>query len=122
MTQETLLERTEEVIAFFVRVLQGERDKSLAELTITKGERDEMAAILAQVQSKVDGIWGSTELTPEPPNEEQQQELEECRKALQQTKADLEHTKDELLRAEVRLRTQASKMRRQAAQASGQDW
>jgi predicted phage gp36 major capsid-like protein len=103
-------------------VLQGERDKALAELTIAKGERDEMGAILAQVDSKVDEILGSSELTPEPPNEEQQQELEECRKALQQTKAELEHTKDELQRAEVRLRTQASKMRRQATQAAGQDW
>ncbi len=110
----------EEAVAF-VRLLQGEKDKALAELTTTKCERDEMGATLAHVESKLDEILGSAELTPEPPNEEHQQELEECREALQQTKAELEHTKDELQRAEVRLRAQAMKMR-QAAKPAGADW
>jgi uncharacterized coiled-coil DUF342 family protein len=120
MTQETLLQKTEKVVAL-VRVLQGERDKALAELTIGKAERDQMAAMLAQVESDVAETLGSTELTPEPTNTELSQELEECHKALQQTKAELEHTKEELAQAEFRMRSQATKMRRQAHQAAGQD-
>ena len=121
MTQETLLERTEEVIAF-VRVLQGERDKALAELTMSKAEKDQMGAILAQVESNVAETLGSTELTAKNRNEEQTQDLEECRKALQQTRAELEQTKEELARAEFRVRTQSARMRRQAGQTAGQDW
>jgi uncharacterized coiled-coil DUF342 family protein len=120
MTQETLLQKTEKVVAL-VRVLQGERDKALAELTIGKAERDQMGAMLAQVESNVAETLGSTELTPEPTNEELSQELEECRKAMQQMKAELEHTKEELERAEFRLRSQATKMRRQAHQVAGRD-
>lgn len=120
MTQETLLQKTEKVVAL-VRVLQGERDKALAELTIGKAERDQMGAMLAQVESNVAETLGSTELTPEPTNEELSQELEGCRKALHQMKAELEHTKEELERAEFRLRSQATKMRRQAHQVAGRD-
>lgn len=119
MTQETLLQKTEKVVAL-VRGLQGERDKALAELTIGKVERDQMGAMLAQVESNVAETLGSTELTPEPTNEEVCQELQECRQALQQTKSELEQTKDDLARAEFRLRSQATKMRRQAHQAAGQ--
>ena len=121
MTHETLLQKTEKVVAL-VRVLQGERDKALAELTISKAERDQMGAILAQVESNVAETLGSTELTAKTRNEEQTQDLEECRKALQQTRAELEQTKEELARAEFRVRTQSAKMRRQAGQTAGQDW
>jgi len=81
-----------------------------------------MGAILAQVESKAEEILGSTELTPEPPNEEQGQGLDERRKAPQQTEAELEHAKNESQRVENRLRTQALRMRRQASQVAGQDW
>jgi hypothetical protein len=121
MTRETLLQKTEVVVAL-VRVLQDERDKALAELTISKAEKDQMGAILAQVESNVAETLGSSELTAKTRNEEQTQELEECRRALQQTKTELEQTKEELARAEFRLHTQATKMRRQAAQTAGQDW
>jgi hypothetical protein len=121
MTRETLLQKTEVVVAL-VRVLQDERDKALAELTISKAEKDQMGAILAQVESNVAETLGSSELTAKTRNEEQTQELEECRRALQQTKTELEQTKEELARAEFRLHTQATKMRRQAAQMAGQDW
>jgi hypothetical protein len=121
MTQETLLQKTEKVMAL-VRVLQGERDKAVAELTISKAERDQMGAMLAQVESNIAETLDSTGLTPEPTDKELAQELDECRKALQQTKEELEHTKEDLARAEFRLRGQAAKMRRQSAQAAGQDW
>ena len=120
MTQETLLQKTEKVVAL-VRVLQGERDKALAELTIGKAERDQMGAMLAQVESNIAETLDSTGLTPEPTDKELAQELDECRKALQQTKAELEHTREELERAEFRLRSQATKMRRQAHQVAGRD-
>ena len=120
MTEETLLQKTEKAVAL-VRVLQGERDKALAELTISRAERDQMGTMLAQVESNVAETLGSTELTPEPTNQEHPQELDECRKSLQQTKDELEHTKDDLKRTEFRMRTQATKMRQQAGQAAGQD-
>ncbi len=84
--------------------------------------RDEMGAILAQVESKAEEILGSTELTPEPPNEEQGQGLDERRKAPQQTEAELEHAKNESQPVENRLRPQALRMRRKASQVAGQDW
>lgn len=122
MTQQApLLKRIEEAIAF-VRLLQTERDKALAELTIAKAEKNEMGAMLAQVESKFDEILGSTEVPPEAPKEGLQQELEECRKALQETKVELERTKDELQRAEFRVRNQASRMRQQAPQMAREDW
>jgi hypothetical protein len=121
MTKETLLQKTEKVVAL-VMLLQAERDKALAESMIGKAERDQMGAMLAQVESNVAETLGSTELTPEPTNEEMSQELEECRRALQQTKAELEHAKEDLARAEFRLQGQAAKMRRQAAHTPGQDW
>jgi len=120
MTQETLLQKTEKAVAL-VRVLQGERDKALAELTISRAERDQMGTMLAQVESNAAETLGSTELSPEPTNQELAQELDECRRSLQQTKDELEHSKEDLARAEFRLRGQAAKMRRQAAQAAGQD-
>ncbi|OGO01292.1 MAG: hypothetical protein A2Y72_01405 [Chloroflexi bacterium RBG_13_53_26] len=122
MTQQApLLERMDKAIAF-LKLLQDDMDKALAELTITKGEKNEMGAMLVQVESKVDEILGSTELPPEAPKEGLQQELEECRKTLQETKAELEHTKEELQRAEFRVRNQASKMRQQAPQMARADW
>ena len=121
MTQETLLQKTEKVAAL-VRVLQGERDKALAELTIGRAERDQMGVMLSQVESNVAETLGSTDLTPEPTNEEMSQELEECRRVLQQTKAELEQTKEDLARAQFRLQGQAARMRRQAAQTAGQEW
>ena len=121
MTEETLLQKTAKVGAL-VMVLQGERDKALAELTVSKAERDQIGAMLAQVESNIAETLDTTELTPEPTNEEMARELQECRHALQQTKAELEQTKEDLARAEFRLRGQAAKMRRQAAQTAGQDW
>ena len=120
MTQETLLQRTEEVVAL-VRVLRSERDQTLARLTASEAEKDRMRPIPAEVKSNVAETLGSTQLTQTPQNGERQLELEECRKALLQTQADLEHTKDDLRRTEVRLRTQTMKMRQQAANTSGQN-
>lgn len=120
MTRETLLQKTEMVVAL-VRVLQEERDKALTELAISKAERDQMGAILAQVESNVAETLGSTELHAKTRNEELAQELDECREALRQTTAELERTKEELARAEFRVRTQAARMRRQAGQTAGQE-
>lgn len=120
MTHETLLQKTEKVAALFM-LLQGERDKTHAELMISKAERDQMAAILSQLESNAAETLGSSELTAKTRHEEQTQELEEYRQALQQMKAELDQTKEELARAEFRLRSQTAKMRRQAGQAAGQD-
>jgi len=122
MTQEaSLLKRTEEAIAL-LRLLQEERVRALADLAIARSEKDEMEAVLAQVESSVDEMLSSAALKSEPPREGLRQELEECQKALQQTKAELERAKQELQRAEFRVRTQASKMRRQAPQMGREDW
>jgi hypothetical protein len=111
MTQETLLQKTEKAVAL-VKVLQAERDKALAELATGRTERGQMGAMPARVESSISKTSGSAQLTQPPPKEEQQLELEECRKALQQTKAELENTKDELNREKVRHRLQDMKMRR----------
>lgn len=111
MTQDTLLRKTEKALAL-VRALQAERDEALAELVVGKVEKDQLAAMPAQVESNVLRPLGSAQLTQKPQNEEQQLELGECRKDLQQTKAELEHTKDELRIEKFKLRLQAMKMRR----------
>lgn len=119
MTQQTLQE-TEKLVAL-VMVLQGERDKALAELVITRAERDQMGVILAQVESNVAETLGTTELSPETTDKELSQELDECRKALQEMKAELDQTKEDLARADYKLRGQAAKIRQQSAQPAGKD-
>jgi hypothetical protein len=121
MTQETLLQKSEKVVAL-VRVLRDERNKALAELTTSRAERDQIGAMLVQVESSIAQTLDTTELSPEPTDREMAQELQECRHALHEMKAELERTKEDLARAEFRLRSQTAKMRRQAGQASGQDW
>jgi septal ring factor EnvC (AmiA/AmiB activator) len=113
---------TPERLSALVIQLQGERDKALAELTVCRAERDQMRAMLAQVESNAADTLGSTELAAKTRDEEKNQELEECREALRQTKAELDQTKEELARAEFRLRGQTAKMRRQAAPTAGRDW
>jgi hypothetical protein len=49
-----------------VILLQGEKDKALAELTISKAEKEQMGTILAQVESNIAETLDSTELSPEP--------------------------------------------------------
>jgi septal ring factor EnvC (AmiA/AmiB activator) len=104
-----------------VILLQGEKDKALAELTISKAEKEQMGTILAQVESNIAETLDSTELSPEPTIKELSQELDECRRALQQTQDELENTKEELARAGFRLRGQAAKIRRQSGQAGPDD-
>jgi hypothetical protein len=63
--RETLLQKTEKVMALVI-LLQGEKDKALAELTISKAEKEQMGTILAQVESNIAETLDSTELSPEP--------------------------------------------------------
>ncbi len=122
MTQQaSLLKRMEEAVAL-VRLLQGERDRALAELAATRSEKDELGGVLAAVESKVDEMLSTARLPSAPRQEGSHQELEECRLALEQTKAELERTKEDLQRAEFRARTQATKLRRQAPQMGREDW
>lgn len=119
MTEETLLEKTERLMAL-VAGIAGERDDALNQLTVTRAEKDQMGAMLAEVESTVAQTLDTTELTPELTDKELSQELDECRKALQEMKAELDRTREDLARAEFKVRTQAAKMKRQAPQGSEQ--
>ncbi len=119
MTEETLLEKTERLMALLAGIA-GERDAALEQLTLIKAEKDQMGAMLAEIESTVAQTLDTTELTPEMTDRELSQELDGCRKALQEMKAELDRTKEDLARAEFKVRTQAAKMKRQSPQGSEQ--
>jgi uncharacterized coiled-coil DUF342 family protein len=119
MPEETLQHRTERLTAL-VAVLQGERDKALQELTVCRAERDQMAAMLVQIETNAAETLGTAELSPESTINELSQELDESSKALHEMKAELDRTKEDLARAEFKVRGQTAKMRRQSGQGAGQ--
>ena len=70
MTEETLLEKTEKLMAL-VAAIAGERDDALKQLAATRAEKkDQMGAMLAQVESTVAQTLDTTELAPEPTDKE----------------------------------------------------
>jgi len=117
--QETPQQQTER-LRTLVLVLEGERDKAIAELMICRAERDQMAAMLVQIETNAAETLGTAELSPESTINELSQELDECRKALQEMKAELDRTKEDLARAEFKVRGQTAKIRRQSGQGAGQ--
>jgi hypothetical protein len=119
VTEETLLEKAERLMAL-VATIAGERDDALKQLTVINAERDQMGAMLAEVESTIAQTLDTTELTPELTDKEMSLELDECRKALQEMKAELDRTREELARAEFKARSQAAKMKRQSPQGSEQ--
>ena len=119
MTEETLLEKTERLMAL-VAGIAGERDDALKQLTVTRAEKDQMGAMLAEVESTVAQTLDTTELTPELTDKELSQELDGCRKALQEMKAELDQTKEELARAEFKVRSQTAKLKRQSPAGGGE--
>ncbi len=113
MTEDIQQDNAEQLTALVV-VLTNERDEALRELAVTRAERDQMAAMLAQIESSVAETLDTSELAPEPTDNELAQELDECRKALQATRAELDRTNEDLARAEFKARGQAARIRRQS--------
>ncbi len=103
-----------------VAAIAGERDDALKQLAVTRAERDQMGAMLAEVESTVAQTLDTTELTPELTDKELSQELDGCRKALQGDEGELDQTKEELARAEFKVRSQAAKMKRQSPAGGGE--
>ncbi len=119
MSKESLMQKTEQVMAL-VTILTGERDEALKQLAITKAERDQMGAMMAQVESSVAETLDTTELAPEPTDKELAQELDDCRKALQAMKEELDKTKEDLARVEFKARSQAAKLKRMPLSGGGE--